>query len=165
MTDIHENPCKGCTRNCCIPMGLFLSEDEYLNHFQQYSDGLLFRRSQKIIVATPKEGLACPHLEHGGCRIYHERPIDCRVYPYVLIHMIERLRKVKIVFHTRTDCPQKDRLYQIMPESEARALLMALGKKVYGEEKSIIVCREGGIASRVRNRIEAAIFRRLNKLK
>ena len=68
--------------------------------------------------------------------------------------------KVKIVFHTRTDCPQKDKLYALMPEAAARALAMEFGKKIFGEEKAVIVEREKGLFSKLRIRIETIISRR-----
>ena len=66
--------------------------------------------------------------------------------------------KVKLVFHTRSDCPKKSTL--LIPEAEARALVMEFGKKVFGEDKTIIVVREKGPLSRLLIRIEKTISRR-----
>lgn len=164
MSEMSGNPCEGCRVNCCLKMGLFLPNDELSQHFQCYEDKLVIRQSGRFFVVLPKKGHVCPYLVNGGCKVYHERPIDCQVYPYVMSHVIEKRNKVKIVFHTRSDCPQKSKLYQLMPETEAMALIIAFGKKIYGESKTIIAHREGGIFSQFRNRIEAGFFWRLNRM-
>jgi Fe-S-cluster containining protein len=158
------NPCEGCTVSCCLKMGLFLPKAEFSQHFQRHEESLVIRQIGKIFVVSPKEGQVCPYLDNGGCRIYHERPIDCRVYPYIMSHIIEKRNKVKIVFHTRSDCPKKSTLYRLMPESEARALIIAFGKKIYGESKTIIAHRESGMLSQFCNRFEARLSRSLNKM-
>ncbi len=86
--------------------------------------------------------------------------MDCRIFPYIMTRVIEKRNKVKIVFHTRTDCPQKDRIYALMPEADARALAKEFGKKIFGEDKTGIVEREKGLLSQLRIRIETMISRR-----
>ena len=165
MGEVHGNPCKGCAVNCCIKMGLLLSTDEFNRHFISHAEDLIVRRSNNIFVLLPKEGHACPHFENGGCGIYHERPIDCQVYPYVIRHVIEKRKKVKIVFHTRSDCPQKSILYALVKEAQARALIVKFGKQLYGANKPIVVHREDSIVSQWLNRFDAAIYRRWNRLR
>jgi hypothetical protein len=48
-----------------------------------------------------------------------------------------------------------------MPEAEIKRLLTVLGKSMYGSTKAIVVQYERGFISRLQNRIEAAISRRL----
>jgi Fe-S-cluster containining protein len=143
--------------------GLVLSPDEFKAHFKRHREELAIKQSNKVFVVSSQKGGGCPYWGPDGCQIYLQRPIDCRVFPYVTARIIENRSNVKIVFHSRSDCPLKDQLYLKMPESDIRNLLMELGKSVYGSTKTIVVQHERGIISRFRNRIEAAISRRLYK--
>lgn len=165
MSDVYENPCSGCAVNCCIKMGLMLSPAEFSRHFKRHEKNLVVRRSNNVFVLTPKAGHVCPHFDEAGCRIYLERPLDCQVYPYVIRHVIEKKKNVKIVFHTRSDCPQKHRLYALITEAEARELIVKFGKQLYGAKKSVDVHREDTVAAQLLNRCEAALYRRWNKLR
>jgi Fe-S-cluster containining protein len=140
-----------------------LTRDEFEQHFRNYRDELVSRPVNGFIIVSSGKGGSCPHWENGGCRIYLDRPIDCRLYPYAIRHLIRKKQSVKIVFNADSICLQKNRLYRLMPEAEARALVMAFGKRVFGERTTIIVQREKGPFSRLRHRIEAALSRRLNK--
>jgi len=140
-----------------------LTRDEYERHFRNYRDELITRPVNGFFIVSSGKGGACPHWENGGCRIYLDRPVDCRLYPYAIRHIIRKKQAVKIVFHARSICLQKNPLYQLMPESEARALVTAFGKKVFGQRTPIVVQREKGPLSRLRNRIEAALSRRVIK--
>jgi len=163
MSNIPGNPCVACTTNqhCCTRLsGLILTQKEFDALFKSHAEGLLVRHADKIVIVSTRDGGACPHWSKGGCRIYQDRPIDCRIFPYILTRVIEKRNKVKIIFHTRTDCPQKDILYALMPEAAARALAMEFGKNIFGEKKTIIVERERGLFSQLRIRIETAISRR-----
>ncbi|HZV81857.1 MAG TPA: YkgJ family cysteine cluster protein [Geobacteraceae bacterium] len=166
MSTVTNNPCLACPTNqhCCSRLsGLLLSEDEFRRHFAGHRDGLSVRRSGKVVSVSAKSGGPCPHWGNDGCRIYRERPIDCRVFPYIPYRIIDRGERIKIVFHTRSDCPQKESLFLQMPEAEVKALLLAFGRQLYGETRTIVVQQETGIFSRIRTRIEAAIFRRLHR--
>jgi len=166
MNKSHDNPCSVCTidQDCCTRLsGLMLTQDEYERHFRNDQDKLVIRPVNGFFIVSARKSGICPHWENGGCRIYLDRPVDCRLYPYAIRHLIKIKQNVKIVFHAGSICLQKNRFYQLMPESEARALVMAFGKKVFGESTSIIVKREKGPFSRLRYRIEAALSRRFNK--
>ena len=163
MSNIPGNPCVACTTNqhCCTRLsGLILTQKEFDELFKSHAERLLVRQSNKVVIVSTKDGDACPHWAKGGCGIYQDRPIDCRIFPYILTRVIEKRNKVKIIFHTKTDCPQKDKMYALMPEAAARALAMEFGKKIYGEDKTIIVECEKGLLSQLRIRIETAISRR-----
>jgi hypothetical protein len=141
--------------------GLLLGEEEFDRHFAPHRDRLSVHRSGRAFVVSAKSGDSCPHWGAGGCRIYRERPIDCRVFPYVLFRIIDRGKSVRIVFHDRSDCPHKDQLFLQIPEGEVTALLLAFGKMLYDDGRAIVVVRETGIFSRLRTRVEAAVWRRL----
>ncbi len=163
MSTVGDNPCAACitNRGCCTLKGwcgLMLTKDEFELHFKEYSNGLSVRLTNDYVVISTKEGLACPHLTGSGCRIYQDRPIDCRLFPYVMRFVSANAKKVKIAFHTRSDCPQKNTL--LIPEAAARALVREFGEKVFGGDKTIVVVREKGLLSRLRIRIETTINRR-----
>jgi Fe-S-cluster containining protein len=164
MDNIQVNPCLACStgQHCCSRLsGLVLSADEFRTHFEGHRKELSVTHANKVVIVSSTNETACPHWEPGGCRIYRQRPIDCRVFPYVTARIIEKRSKVKIVFHSRSDCPLKDQLYRTIPEADIRNLLLELGKSVYGSAKTIFVLHERGFISRLQNRVEAAISRRL----
>jgi Fe-S-cluster containining protein len=165
MTNLYDNPCHECSVNCCSKMGLFLSKEEYFKLFQPYEDRLRVKKKGAIYIVLPQIGGVCPYLSKGVCRIYAQRPIDCQIYPYVLRHFIKKGNKAKITYHTGSDCPQKYKLYQLMSEREVRSLISKLGKQLYGENILISVHCEGGGVSQLLNRIEATLFRRLNRIR
>ena len=167
MSDSKENPCIECSTNqhCCSKLsGLFLAQQEFDQHFKKHETKLDVVWSNKFAVVTVKQRGPCPHWGPDGCRIYQERPIDCRVFPYVTMHVIETGNKVKITFHSRSDCPIREKLYRLIPEAEIRSLLTALGKKAYGDTRKIIVRHEDEINARLRNRIRAFISRQWGRI-
>ncbi len=164
MGNIQNNPCLACStgQHCCIRLsGLLLSADEYRTLFEGHRDVLAVRQANKVTIVSTREGHACPHWGPSGCGVYLQRPIDCRVFPYVTVHVIEKRSKVKIVFHPKSDCPMKEQLFRIISQAEIKRLLIDFGKNVFGPAKTIVVQQEGGFISRLRNRVEAAISRRL----
>lgn len=166
MSDTRDNPCNACSLNqaCCRRLsGLMLTRDEYERLFRNFAEGLSVKKSNGVVIVSSRVEGACPHWKYGGCMIYPERPIDCRLYPYAIRHLIEKRRKITIVFHDGAGCPHGDGLYALMTESEIRALIVAFGRKIYGEQVTIVVQREKGAFSRLRHRIEAALNRRWDK--
>jgi Fe-S-cluster containining protein len=164
MNNLQGNPCLACStgQHCCSRLsGLVLSADEFMRLFEAHQKELSIKQSNKVIIVSSIHGNACPHWGPDGCRIYLHRPIDCRVFPYITALVIEKRSKVKIVFHPKSDCPLKDQLYRNMPEADIKRLLTELGKSMYGSTKAIDVQRERGFISRLQNRVEAAISRRL----
>jgi Fe-S-cluster containining protein len=166
MNNIQDNPCLACStdQHCCSRLsGLVLSADEFRRFFEGHRNKLSIRQSDKVIIVSAADGKACPHWGTNGCRIYGQRPIDCRVFPYVTTHIIEKRSRIKIVFHSRSDCPLKEKLILNMPEADIRNLLIEFGKSVYGSTRPIVVQHERGFVSRLLNRLEAAISRRLHR--
>ena len=167
MSAVPDNPCVECLKiskhGCCGlkgSCGLMLTNDEYQRHFQAHARELKIWQSEKFhIISTTNDELGCPHLKDGGCEIYQDRPIDCRLYPYVIRRFIERGRTVKIVFHSKSDCPDKPTLLHLTPEAKASELVAEFGRKVYGENVRIVARHEKGVLSRLLNRIEAMASR------
>ena len=137
-----------------------LTQNEFNALFKSRAEGLWVRQARNVVIVSARDGGACPFWGKDGCRIYQDRPMDCRVYPYILTRVIEKRNNAKIIFHTRTDCPQKDRLYELMPEAAARALALEFGEKIFGKDTAIIVEREKGLLSKLRIRIETMASRR-----
>ena len=155
--DEYLGICTACTTNqhCCTQLSeLRLTKDEFKEQFKNHEEELLVRQSNKSFIVSPKEGRACPHCEKGVCRIYQDRPIDCRLYPYMMTRVYEKRNNVKIEFITSTICPEKDRMFKLLSETDAGALVMEFGKKVYGEDKTINAQFGEGRVSRLRNRID-----------
>jgi Fe-S-cluster containining protein len=92
-----------------------LTEKEFDSIFKDHEDGLVVKRSNDVVIISPKNGGACPYWKGEGCSIYQQRPIDCRLHPYMITHIIQRKNKVKITFHNLNDCPRRDVL---MSEAE-----------------------------------------------
>jgi Fe-S-cluster containining protein len=168
MSNAKDNPCIECSTNqhCCSRLsGLLLGEDEFRQHFKAHESKLEVIWSGKTAAVSVKQGGPCPHWEKDGCRIYAKRPIDCRVFPYVTTQVIERRNKIYITFNNRSDCPMKERLFPLILEAEIRSLLASLGKKTYGESKTVVVRHEDEITSKLLYRIRAAIRSQWRKLR
>lgn len=140
MSTDQENPCLACTENqrCCSQLsGLRLSEAEFEKYFRDHSDQLTIIKDDKTFIVSSHGNGPCPYWQLSGCKIYNNRPVDCRVYPYEITEVLERKRVVEVRFRDSPGCPQRDRLF--MPLEEAKALLKDLGQAAYGQEKPIIV--------------------------
>jgi len=131
-----------------------LTEDEFSSVFAGREDELEVKRSCNVVIITPKDGGACPHWRDGGCSIYQRRPIDCRLHPYMMTHIIQRRNSVKITYHNINDCPRRDML---MTEADAGALVKEFGKKAYGEDRTIVAQCESGKVTRLLNRLEESM--------
>lgn len=164
----NDNPCTGCSTNqhCCSKLsGLFLNEREFNLHFRNHEAQLEVKRSKNIAIVSTKQGGPCPHWGKEGCGIYLDRPTDCRVFPYVTTHVIAKRNKIRITFHNRSDCPKKDSLYLLIHEAEIRILLADFVRQTFGGKKPITVLNEDEVASRLRNRIRAAIGRQWDRIR
>ncbi len=72
--------------------------DKYL--FQPTADG----RSSRVILQTYGEIYICPFFDPNSseCRIYTNRPLDCRIYPFALMYSEDG---TEIVLGVDTICP------------------------------------------------------------
>ena len=140
MSTVPENPCLACNENqrCCSQLsGLRLSQEEFEKYFKNHSTELTIVKNDKVFIVTSHDNGPCPHWEPDGCRIYHDRPIDCRVYPYEITQVVEKKEAIEIKFRDSPCCPQRDRL--LMPREEAEALMRVFGRAVYGPGKPILM--------------------------
>jgi len=154
MTD-PDNPCLSCPDTCCGIPGKFslrLSKDEFEKHFKDSEQDLLVTEKDKVIMIYSIEGKVCPNLNNKGCRIYQERPIDCRLYPYQMLPLYETREKVKILLYIKPECVE-NRTFNI-PVNEARKLVEDFGRQVYGNKKIIVQVFEDKFLPKLRNKFE-----------
>jgi len=140
MESERSNPCLTCSaqQRCCSQLsGLRLTKDEFEIHFKKHSDGLAIARYEKTFVVSSHNNGPCPHWGKSGCRIYNDRPIDCRLYPYEITRISEKRKAIEITLLNNPGCPEMDSL--LMPFEEAKALIEFFCHTVYGQGKPIII--------------------------
>jgi Fe-S-cluster containining protein len=154
------NPCLSCPDICCAlkgECGLRLSQAEFDTHFKVHMQNLLVRREGQLVIISTKEGLVCPNLGDKGCRIYIDRPIDCRLYPYQMMPVYETRRKIKFMLYMTPNCVA-DKTFHY-PEQEAKKLVMEFCRRVYGDKKIIIQVYENRFLPKLMNKC-ATLFNR-----
>lgn len=155
-----ENLCDTCGTNqhCCTRLdGLMLTKDEYETRFRRHEENLLVQQSGGFYRVTPRDGAACPNWDHGGCAIYLNRPIDCRLFPYMMVRVDKGKGPLKILLKTSSLCPKVDAAGVLMPETEARALATEFWRKIAGDRADIIVQRESGLLYQLRSGINGIL--------
>jgi Fe-S-cluster containining protein len=151
----QNNPCHTCPDSCCAlkgHCGLRLSKDEFETFFRDQEQDLNVRVEDKIVIISTKDGLVCPNLGKKGCRIYEDRPIDCRLYPYQMLPMYETRRKAKFMLYLQPNCVQNETF--LYPEEEARALVEEFGRKVYGDKRIVVQTYRDRFLPKLRNKCE-----------
>jgi Fe-S-cluster containining protein len=117
--------------------GLRLSKEEFGKYFRNHSAELSILKYNKAFLVSSHEDRACPHWAKNGCSIYHDRPTDCRLYPYEIMQILEKREKIEVTFRDNPGCPQRDQL--LMPVEEATALIEAFCQTVYGRRKPFFI--------------------------
>jgi Fe-S-cluster containining protein len=137
---LRENPCLACDVNqkCCSQLsGLRLSKEEFEKYFKRHAAKLSILKFNGMFFVCTHDSRPCPHWEKGGCRIYHDRPTDCRLYPYEITKLKEKRKRIEVEFRDNLGCPQKDLL--VMPVEEAKTLVEVFCDGVFGRNKPIII--------------------------
>ncbi len=140
MSSVQDNPCLVCNFNqrCCSQLsGLRLSREEFEKYFKLHAEKLSILKYKKVFLVSTLNSSPCPHWGESGCRIYRDRPVDCRLYPYEITRMVEKRRRIEITFQGNNGCPQRDNL--LMPVEEAKALIEDFCQTVYGRGKPTII--------------------------
>jgi hypothetical protein len=163
----QKNPCLTCPGpdTCCGNPGRFslrLSKEEFEKYFKDREQDLLVSEKDKVIMIFSREGRVCPNLEKKGCRIYADRPIDCRLYPYQMLPVFVTRERVKFILYMLPNCVE-NRTF-CMPESKARALVEEFGRKVYGNKKIDVQIFEDKFLPKLRNKCEVLCIRFCQKL-
>jgi Fe-S-cluster containining protein len=155
-----NNPCLTCPDICCALKGhdgLRLSPQEFAAHFRAHVTGLRVRQQGKLVIISTREGLVCPNLGDKGCLIYAERPIDCRLYPYQMLPVYETRSRVKFMLYMTPDCVA-NRTFHV-PEQEARELVKAFCRSVYGDKTVIIQVYRDSVLPKLQNKCAALFFK------
>ena len=131
-----------------------LTAGEYDALFRRFEKELDVKNANGVILVTPREGERCPHLLGHDCQVYQDRPIDCRLYPYMMVRVVERGHRATVFFTPRSLCPENDRIRSLMSEDEAKTLVVTFWKQVYDEGWTIDARCEKGPVSRLLQWIE-----------
>lgn len=140
MSSEQYNPCLQCDVNqkCCSHLsGLRLSKKEFEKYFKNHSNVLSVLKYNKLFLVSSDKNGPCPYWGKGGCLIYNDRPVDCRLYPYEITQIKERRDKIDVTFRVNPGCSQKDNL--LLPVEEAKALIKVFCQKVYGSSKPFFI--------------------------
>jgi Fe-S-cluster containining protein len=163
----HENPCLTCPGpdTCCGIPGRFslrLSKEEFEKHFLDKKEDLRVTEKDKVIMIFSKEGKVCPNLEKKGCRIYSERPIDCRLYPYQMLPLYETRQTVKFFLYVLPECIE-EKIFSL-PVNQATTLVEEFGRKVYGEKKITVQVYKDTILFKLKNKVELLLVKFCQRL-
>jgi len=159
--------CKSCVSGqiCCTRLrGLKLTPGEFDRHFAAHEDRLEIDRTGPFPVVSGRKGRACPHWRNG-CRIYADRPIECRLYPQAIGRIRRSSSGVQLDVHSRTLCPHRRQL--LLPDAEAAALATEFAMIAFGASGGPEIRLESPPARLLRlsaGRFRAAARRRFQRL-
>ena len=140
---IPDNPCVICSigQDCCSNLsGLKLLESEYRLHFARDYRRLQVKKEGQFYTIASKDGGPCPHWVKDRCRIYYDRPIECRLFPYT-IGLIDRDdSQVVLTIHARTRCPLKKQL--LVPKLKAEEMVRSFAYQAFGAQHVVKIEHE-----------------------
>lgn len=139
-------------QHCCKQLtGLMLTRDEYEKLFKSHEENLSVKQSDGIYIVTPRDGAACPHWAQGGCTVYLDRPLDCRLYPYMMTRVARSGDRIKVFLKAGQHCA----LMELMSKAEAHALVTEFWRKAAGDGADIIIRPESELVYRLQSWIRA----------
>lgn len=136
MTDAKKNLCLVCETNqgCCSDLrGLRLSDSEFASLFAVHEESLSVIKCNRMRIVSSRDRRPCPYWRQDGCSIYHDRPFDCRFYPFEIKSIRAGRKSVRVSFRLNSGCPQRESL--AMPLAEARSLIEHFCRETYGGGK------------------------------
>lgn len=139
-----DNVCANCStgQECCTTLlGLRLTESEWERHFAQHREMLVVQHDHSFYSVSARKGKPCPNWRGSQCTIYHDRPIECRLFPYTIGWFYHKRGRVKMTFHSWTRCPKKKKL--LIAEDQAREMVYLFARTGFGDEYTVEVERGG----------------------
>jgi len=105
-----ENPCLACStdQDCCTNLvGLRLSKTEYDLCFAHHAESgqVTVGREGPIYIINPDEKRKCPNWDCGGCSVYENRPLECRLFPHTLYVKKMTTTGAEVRWHAVPSCP------------------------------------------------------------
>ncbi len=134
---IPENVCDACPieQDCCTHLsGLKLTEPEFQRLFASFREQLRIRRIGPIYAISVKNHGSCPNWK-GRCSVYANRAVECKLFPYTIGHIRIGKKRVRISYHSRTNCPFKSRL--LSSREEAEALISSFAREAFGSVQPV----------------------------
>lgn len=142
---MSDNPCLACSihQGCCSDLkGLRLSPQEYEANFAHHAAALEIVRDGPQYRVTAKAG-PCPNWK-DQCTVYDTRPMECRLFPMTVSHVVEMGGHVIALAHDRTGCPQQQTL---RPDNEtAKAMIDGFLQDAYGGDKHRTILIDEGVS-------------------
>ncbi len=137
-----DNLCAVCPieQDCCTHLtGLKLTKKEFNDLFAPFKDQLKIRKIGPVYEISIKGEGTCPYWENG-CTVYEKRSIEARLFPYTMNDIRITRNKIRISYHSRTNCPFMERL--LPSREEAEALILAFAREAFGPEIPVVITYE-----------------------
>lgn len=80
--------CERCARCCKIPVGL--TDDDITRLYKLDGDAFFDKLEDRVLpnyLKTP-----CPYLVNNNCKVYKDRPLLCRLYPFSMAYVFPSIR-------------------------------------------------------------------------
>ncbi len=148
-----ENPCLACTidQDCCTNLrGLRLTREEYESCFASMEGSGKFTSRQEgpLFVINPDQSQKCPNWIGGGCSVYDDRPIECRLFPHTLYVKKRTETTAEVRFHLVHACPQAQALRA--SNAKAKAMVTAFCGQAFGPDVKVNIAEESSLERSLR---------------
>jgi len=124
--------CEGCASCCKIPVGLTNSDITRL--YKLEGDTFFDKLEDRVVPNYLKS--PCPYLEDNNCKVYNDRPLLCRLYPFSMAYVFPSIRL----------CPLGMKILEeykkIVPVHATRKKKIDKAKGRRSEEKSLALLQD-----------------------
>jgi len=127
-------------QDCCTNLvGLRLTTAEYNLCFSHHVGlgKVTAKREGFIYIINSDKKKICPNWKNGGCFIYEDRPLECRLFPYTLYVKKQTQKKAEVRFHLARSCPMVSQLR--MTDHAAKTMVKNFCVEAFGVNMEIIV--------------------------